>query len=99
MWYDVSMSIIAVQEKITPILERARVRRAAVFGSVARGEETAMSDIDLLVEMPYPYSLFSFLTIKNDLEDQLQKKVDLIEYKTIKPTLRERILKEAITIL
>jgi len=93
------MSVAVVQAKIIPILERARVRRAAVFGSVARGEDTAASDVDLLVEMPRPYSLFSFLAIKNDLEDSLQQKVDLIEYKTIKPMLRDRILKEAITIL
>ena len=93
------MSIATIQARAIPILKRARVRRAALFGSVVRGEDIATSDVDMLIEMPRPYSLFSFLTIKNDLEDSLQKKVDLIEYETIKPILRERILKDAVNLL
>ncbi|MBI5004021.1 nucleotidyltransferase family protein [Candidatus Kaiserbacteria bacterium] len=88
-----------IQSKIVPILERAHVRKAAIFGSTARGDDTSASDVDILIEMPRPYSLFSFLTIKNDLEDSLQKKVDLIEYGTVKSALRERILNDAVDIL
>lgn len=99
MWYDQNMNIETIQEKAAPILRRARVRRAAVFGSVARGEETEESDVDILVEMPRPYTLFSLLAIKNDLEDSLRQKVDIVEYATVKPALRERIYKDAVSIL
>lgn len=99
MWYDVFVNIETIQVKVSPILKRANVRRAAIFGSVARGEATKESDIDFLVEMPRPYTLFSLLNVKNDLEDALQRSVDVVEYGTVKPILRERITKDAVSIL
>jgi len=93
-----SMHILDIQEKSVPILKRRAVKRAGVFGSSARGEAVAR-DVDMLVEMPRPYGLFSFLSLKNELEDALGTKVDLIEYASIKPQLRERILREEVTIL
>ncbi len=92
------MEIAEVREKVTPILKRRAVTRAGVFGSVARGEPFAR-DVDLLVEMKRPYGLFSFLTLKQELEATLGKNVDLIAYDTIKPALRERILKDEVAIL
>lgn len=81
-----------------PILKRRAVKRAGVFGSVARGEET-VRDVDLLVEMPRPFGLFSFLSLKQELEEALGVKVDLIEYSSIKPALREHILGDEVTLL
>lgn len=92
------MSVADIQKKIVPILKRRAVRRAGVFGSAARGDSTAR-DIDVLVEMPKPYSLFTFLALKNELEGELEAKVDLIEYSHIKPLLRERILSGEVKIL
>ena len=87
-----------VRLKAVPILRGARVARAAVFGSVARGEEDA-GDIDILVEMPRPYGLFAFLSIKADLEEALQRKVDLVEYAVLKPSIRQRALQAAVEII
>lgn len=92
------MILDEVKEKAVPILKRARVKRAAVFGSMARGESEAR-DVDLLVEMPRPYGLFEFLTLKADLEDALEKKVDLLEYSVIKPRIRNQVLKDAVEIV
>jgi len=92
------MILDEVKRKAVPILKNARVKRAAIFGSAARNEENAR-DVDLLVEMPRPYGLFAFLRLKSDLEDVLQKKVDLLEYSTIKLRIREKILQDAVEIV
>ncbi len=83
--------------RAVPILKRRAVKRAGVFGSAARGEPAR--DVDMLVEMPRPFGLFSFLTLKQELEDELGTKVDLVEYSTLKPALRERIMGDEVTIL
>ncbi len=88
-----------IQQKITPLLKSAGVVRAAVFGSVARGENTPESDVDILVEVRRPYGLFKFIGIKHQLEDVLGKKVDLVEYESIKPGIKENIMKDQIQIL
>ncbi len=97
------MKKIAIEEikrKILPILKRFGVKKAALFGSVVRGEARSDSDIDILVEIERDdISLLDFVGLKLDLEEALGKKVDLVEYKTIKPLLRERILSEQKVIL
>lgn len=92
------MILDEVKKKAIPILKRARVKRAALFGSAARGEMKP-GDVDLLVEMSRPYGLFTFLALKADLEDALGKEVDLIEYSVLKPIIRERVLHDAVEIL
>lgn len=92
------MNLTDVKNKALPILRAARVKRAAVFGSVARGEAQP-GDVDLLVEMPRPYGLFAFLSVKNALEDALNAKVDLVEYANLKPGIRERALRDAVAII
>ncbi|OGG62668.1 hypothetical protein A3I46_00210 [Candidatus Kaiserbacteria bacterium RIFCSPLOWO2_02_FULL_54_13] len=92
------MQLEDIRTKAVPILKRRAVRRASIFGSTARRESSAR-DIDMLVEMTRPYGLFSFLSLKHDLEDALGTKVDLIEYSSIKPALRERILQDEVAIL
>jgi hypothetical protein len=57
------------------------------------------SDIDILVDVDENISLLDFVGIKLDLEEVLGRKVDLVEYGTIKPRLRERILKEQLVVL
>lgn len=84
--------------KIIPILKKYGVTRASLFGSVVRGEETKESDIDILVEVPDSKSLFDMMDIQFELEDALKKKVDLIEYKGIKPALKDSILSSQLPI-
>lgn len=92
------MSVVEIQQKIAPILKRNNIRRAGVFGSAARKESRAR-DVDLLVEMPRPYGLFALLSLKGELEDRLGVKVDVIEYSSIKPSLREPILRDEVRIV
>lgn len=63
------------------------------------GKMKADSDIDILVEIGKDISLLDFVGLKLELEEALKNKVDLVEYKTIKPLLKERILKEQVMIL
>ena len=85
--------------KIVPVLRRYEVVRAALFGSCVRDELREDSDIDVLVEIKKDISLLDFVGLKLEIEEALGRKVDLIEYNTIKPLLRERILKEQVVIL
>ncbi|OGI29090.1 MAG: hypothetical protein A2288_02160 [Candidatus Moranbacteria bacterium RIFOXYA12_FULL_44_15] len=92
------MSIEEIRQKITPILEHYAVKKAAVFGSVARGEEKPESDVDILVELDEPLGLMKLARLNYTLEDALGKKVDLIKSNSIKPSFRDSILRSAIYI-
>lgn len=93
------MTIEEIKDKILPILKKYGVKRAGIFGSVARGESTEESDIDILVEIEGRMSLLDFAGLKLELEEILGRKVDLGEYSAIKPLIREEILKEVVPIL
>jgi len=88
-----------IKRKILPILQRYDVKRVGLFGSFVRGQMTADSDIDILVEIKKDISLLDFVGLKLEIEEALKRKVDLVEYDTVKPLLRERILSEQEIIL
>lgn len=88
-----------IKEKALPILKEVGVTRSAIFGSYVRGDNRDNSDIDILVDLPAGKSLFDFIDLQLKLEEALNKKVDLGEYSTIKPRLRESILGNVIQIL
>lgn len=88
-----------IRSKVVPILKEAGVSRCAFFGSYVRGEARKNSDVDILVELPEGVSLFDFVDLQMKLEKALNRKVDLGEYSTIKPRLKEYILKEAVQII
>ena len=92
-------SIQIIKTKIISILKRHGVSKAAIFGSLARGEEGENSDIDILIELKGEKSLLDLIGLKIELEEVLGKKVDLVEYSTIHPFLKDRILKEQMPIL
>ncbi|MCH8024419.1 MAG: nucleotidyltransferase family protein [Candidatus Marinimicrobia bacterium] len=94
------MTINEIKRKVLPILRKYDLKKAGIFGSIARGELREDSDVDILVEIERDdLSLLDFVGIKLELEAALGRKVDLVEYDTIKPLLRERILAEEIPIL
>ena len=96
-----SKNIREIKKKITPILKNHDVKKAAVFGSFARGEQNKKSDIDILIKFKRDNdkSLLDLVGLKLDLEEVLKRKVDLVEYSTIKPLLRKTILKEQALVL
>ena len=88
-----------IKKIVAPLLRRRGVVKAGIFGSYARGEQKKRSDVDLLVETKKSMSLFDFVGLKLALESRLKKKIDLVEYKAIKPLLKRSILKEEIRVL
>ena len=94
-------SILEIKKKIAPILRRHNVKKAAVFGSYARKENKKGSDIDILIEFEENVrkSLLDLVGLKLDLEEALNKEVDVVEYSTIHPFLKDRILKEQALVL
>lgn len=91
-------SISSLKRKIIPILKKNGVAKAGIFGSYARGEAKKNSDIDIVVVPPKGIG-FGFAGIALELEEKLNKKVDLLTYKSIHPLFKKRILKEEIRIL
>jgi len=78
------------------VLRRYGVTSVAVFGSVARGEAFAESDVDLLVAFGRPIGLFAVMGLEQELSEILGRNVDLVTRAALKPRLRERILAEAV---
>ncbi|MGC8546019.1 MAG: nucleotidyltransferase family protein [Athalassotoga sp.] len=88
-----------IRSQILPVFKKYKVKRAGIFGSVARGEDNIQSDIDILVELDDNLSLFDYIRMKLEIEEILGKSVDLVEYNTIKPFIKSKILEEEIRIL
>jgi predicted nucleotidyltransferase len=74
------------------------VREFAVFGSYAKGKERNGSDVDVLVEFAEAPDLFRFIELERKLEELLEVKVDLVRKKALRPELKVKILREAISI-
>ncbi len=78
--------------------KRFKVKSIHVFGSVVRGEETPLSDLDILVEFYEPVGFLHFLRLENFLEESLGVKVDLVSRKALKPHIGRHVLKEAVSV-
>ena len=74
------------------------VSHAAVFGSLARGEASADSDIDVLVELDEdrPMGIFEYARLKLHINEILDGAGDVVNRRTLKPLLRDSILRDAI---
>jgi hypothetical protein len=80
------------------IASRYRAKGIALFGSVVRGEQTAASDIDVLVDFDEAATLFDLTGLALFLEEQLGCRVDVVPRRALRAELRERVLNEAILI-
>lgn len=76
------------------IISRFGVRKLGVFGSIARGDQTKTSDIDILVSYTKEIDLFDFIDLREFLESCLKAKVDLVMETALKPAIGKRILSE-----
>lgn len=95
------MTLQDIQQVAVPACRAFQVKRLDLFGSLARGEGTAASDVDLLVEFDEPdlHPSQRFFGLLHHLEDALGCKVDLLTVNGMRnPHLRRRILQERINI-
>jgi len=87
-----------VQLRRAEILEIAAnhgARNVRLFGSVARGEAHAESDVDFLVDMEPGRSLLDLVGLGQELEELLGHKVDVLTEGSVHPAIRDRIAAEA----
>lgn len=82
--------------EIRRLAERYRAGDVRVFGSVARGDNSAASDVDIVVTTRPGCSRFDLGGLSEDLQELLGCPVDLVTEDGLKPRLRERVLREAI---
>ncbi|WP_157206941.1 nucleotidyltransferase family protein [Mariniflexile maritimum] len=68
--------------------------KIGVFGSFSRGDNTDESDIDILYSFEEAIGLFKLIKIKNDLEQNLKIKVDLVSEKYVHPKLKPHIFND-----
>ncbi|MBI3246260.1 MAG: nucleotidyltransferase family protein [Deltaproteobacteria bacterium] len=80
------------------IATRHGARNLRVFGSVARGEARPDSDVDFLVDMEAGRSLLDLGGLLMELQDLLHCKVDIVTEKGLRGRIRERVLREAISL-
>ena len=87
-----------LKEKNAELARQFGVKTLALFGSVARNEATATSDVDLLVEFNRPVGYFGLFALQDFLEKLLGCSVDLGTPDSLKPYLKESIMGELIRV-
>jgi len=88
-----------IKKKIVPVLKKFNVTKAGIFGSYARGEQKKRSDVDILIEIDNSADLFDLIRLQANLEKEVKRKVDLVEYNLIRKEIRESILNDEVQIL
>ncbi|MBW4554304.1 MAG: nucleotidyltransferase family protein [Aphanocapsa sp. GSE-SYN-MK-11-07L] len=85
--------------QLKPFLQKAyQVAQIGIFGSYVHGEQTATSDLDILVEFTPEarFGLVKFCELEDYLSESLNLKVDLVMKAGLKPRIGDRILREVI---
>ncbi len=91
--------IIEKLRKTKPVAEKKYgVKSLEVFGSYVRGEQKKGSDLDVLVEFHQTIDLFKYIELENFLSKKIGVKIDLVMKDTLKPRIKDRVLKEAVPV-
>ncbi len=80
------------------LLKSMKIKRLALFGSIARGDSHPGSDFDFLVEFSVPVTFDLFFDLKHFLEDLLGGPVDLVTLESLKPALKPFVEKDLIDV-
>ncbi|HET8577205.1 MAG TPA: nucleotidyltransferase family protein [Methylomirabilota bacterium] len=86
----------AYRDEILRLAEQHGARNVRVFGSVARGDAGPDSDVDLLIDLEEGRSLFDHARLQVALERLLNRKVDVVSARGLKPRIRDRVLRDAV---
>ncbi len=85
-------------KEIRRLTRRYQIQSLRVFGSVARGEATPSSDVDLMFESRKPMGLLQKLRFQEELERILRRRVDLVREEYLKWYLRPQALADAVAL-
>ena len=84
------------RNEILKISTHYGAKEIKIFGSALKGEAKTNSDVDLLVELEPGRSLLDIIAIKQDLEDLLGCKVDIVTEAALSPYIRDEVLNQAV---
>lgn len=84
-------------QNIKKILSDYHITKASLFGSFARNEND-FNDIDILIETN-THSMFDILKMENEIQQSVKTKIDIVEFKSLKNSIRSKVLNEAVPLL
>jgi len=85
-----------IRPKLPALAHDYKVKQLGIFGSVARKEDRAKSDVDILVDFSRSPGFFDFIRLEEYLSHLVGRKVDLVTKNAIKPVIRDEVLKEVV---
>lgn len=86
------------RNQILTIAKRYGAGKVRIFGSIARDEGKQGSDLDMLIELEPGRSLLDIIAIKQDLEDLLDCKVDVVTEAALSPYIRDEVLSQVVSL-
>ena len=94
------LTVNEIKELVTPLVKGYPVYRIILFGSYARGEATALSDIDLIIDSRAQLNAFDYFGIIGDIVKAMPVKVDVFELDEVKrpSSMFDNIIKEGVII-
>jgi predicted nucleotidyltransferase len=95
---DKQVVLTRLKSCIEEIKQRFSVKTLAIFGSIARGEASEKSDVDMLVVFDQKANFDLFMDLKFYLEEILGTQVDLVTDKALRPQIRQTIKQELINV-
>jgi hypothetical protein len=87
-----------LSQEILPVLLSYGAKRVALFGSTVRREDSADSDVDILVAFREPIGLFSLARLQRELSQQLNRPVDLVTEAALSPYIRDEVQAEKVVL-
>ena len=84
------------RDEVVQVAARHGARNIRIFGSVARGDASELSDLDLLVDLEDGRSLLDHAALVLELRDLLGHKVDVVTSRGLRSRIRQRVFAEAI---
>jgi uncharacterized protein len=84
--------------EILAIADKYGATNLRIFGSVSRGDDRPDSDIDILIDQENAWNLFDHVAMMQDLEDLLERRVDLATADALRPGFKNRIFQDAIAL-
>lgn len=92
----IMLAISEIRERIIPICIKYGVKSAYLFGSYARNEASATSDIDIRIEAGNIKDLFALSSFRIDLVESLEREVDIISHIPDSSEFREALKKDEV---
>ncbi|HKZ39729.1 MAG TPA: nucleotidyltransferase family protein [Candidatus Hodarchaeales archaeon] len=89
--------VLAILSRELPQLNKDfSVKSVGLFGSYARGTETAKSDIDILIEFERPVDFFLYIKLEDHLSTLLRKRVEIVTLAALKERIKDSVLREVV---